>query len=103
MNLQITEDYVDATRGCRLGESGWYEPYTDNRGELYRALVKEHGRCTGKVYVDKRTPAPDDGTTGAYVETPEPVGWVFVKRQQYEDTRKPYLAETWVTIREGSA
>jgi hypothetical protein len=61
----------------------------DERGALYRALVKEYGRCISKVYVD-REGAP-----------PLAIGWVFRGRQRYTDTGEPYLRETWVTRHKG--
>lgn len=68
-----------------LGESGKYEPYTDDTGRLFRSFQKEYGRCTGKVYIDT-----DKGTKS--------IGWVFQKRQQYDDCNGSYLMETWVTL-----
>ena len=52
-------------------------------GDIYRASQKEHGRCISKVYIG-------DGI---------PVGWVFVKREKYEDDPKQsYLHETWISL-----
>lgn len=87
MTLLIQESFVNVTKGHRSGESGVYEPLTQNLGELYRALVREHGRCTGCVYVDT-----EDGTRA--------IGWVFLKRKQYADCPETFLAETWVTLHE---
>lgn len=100
MGLQISETWIDRTRDIGMGESGWYEPWTSDRGRLYRELVKEHGRCTGKVYVDRKVAATSDPTTSAHVLDPMQVGWCFVKRARYDDTRETYLCETWVTVRE---
>jgi hypothetical protein len=101
MPLEISETWVNATKGHGIGESGWYEPFTDDRGKLYRSLMREYGRCIGKVYVDVRTPAAeDDGTMGAYKERAKPIGWVFQGRDKYSDTGEPYVRETWVTVRE---
>ncbi len=55
-------------------------------GEIYRASQKEHGRCTGKVYIDTQS----RGTIS--------VGWVFVKRQKFDDSSETFLMETWVTL-----
>lgn len=71
------------------------------RSALYRFSVKEYGRCTGKVYVDKRTPTNDKG--GERWDTVH-TGWCFVKRERYEDDTlsccvdEAYLCETWVTV-----
>lgn len=94
MALYVSESYVNATKGYEFGESGPQEAYTDDPGELFRALRREYGRCIGKVYVDDRSGDP------ALVRA---VGWVFVKRMRYEDARPgdpdpTYLREVWVTL-----
>ncbi len=83
--LFAQETWINATAGYSIGESDVYETFTDNRGELYRAMVRSYGRCTGKVYVD--TP-----------QGPRAVGWVFCKRQRYDDSPETFLLETWVTV-----
>lgn len=55
-------------------------------GAIFRAAQEEYGRCQSSVYVDQDN-AP-----------PRRVGWFFVSRQQYEDTREPYLRGAWVTV-----
>lgn len=88
--MLIQETYINATEGHGIGESDEYEPFTNNPGELFRALRKEYGRCVSRVYVD----APEGGL-------PIVVGWVFVGRQKYEDDPKQtYLREVWVTCLE---
>ena len=84
--LEIQELYVNLTRNLRTGETDWYEPYTNDRGELYRHLVREYGRCTSKIY--------REGPNG-----PVTCGWVFLKRQKYDDCAETFLAETWVEVR----
>lgn len=86
MGLFIQEDWVDATQQCRVGSSGIYEAYQTEIGKLFRDLQREHGRCTGKVYIDRK-----DGTR-------QHIGWAFEKMQKYEDCNKWYLQETWVTV-----
>lgn len=86
-NLFIQEGWINATEGHGIGDSDVYETFTDDRGELYRSLQKEYGRCTGRVYVD-----------GADGGPPKAVGWVFLQRATYEDCNETYLRETWVTI-----
>jgi hypothetical protein len=81
--LWVNEAWVNATKDYRIGESGVYETCYEDKGKLYRAMVREYGRCTGHVYID-----PDAKV----------VGWVFLKRKEYEDTHETYLAETWVTV-----
>ena len=96
MPIKIRESFVNATKGYRYGDDGWYKPFTDNLGELYRSLQREYGRCIGRVYIDMRA----DGKAG-----PVPVGWVFVQRRSYDDSPETYLRETWVEYRflEGGA
>jgi hypothetical protein len=89
MSLYVNEAGRNESEGYFLGESGPVESIFDAPGEVYRFAVREYGRCTGKVYVD----LPDAPAT--------PVGWVFVKRRQYEDASETYLHETWVTLHEG--
>lgn len=83
--MLVQESYVNLTENYRIGDSEPYEPFTTDTGQLYRAYRKECGRCTGKVWIDRL-----DGTHA--------IGWIFVKRARYEDTREPYLQETWVTL-----
>ena len=84
------EDWVNKTRNYRCGSSEWYETFSTNQGDLYRAMRREYGRCTGKVYVDGQ-----DGFA-------HHVGWVFQQRKKYDDCAETFLAETWVTFRKGS-
>ena len=86
-NLFVCEEWVNATKGHRLGSSGVYETWCETLGELYHAMQKEYGRCTSKVYIDT-----DKG--------PRTIGWVFIKRQKYTDCNDTYLQETWVTVHE---
>ena len=88
MGIFIQEVWIDASDNVICGESDVYESCYDAPGEVYKALQKEYGRCTGKEYID--------GPDGKSVH----VGWVFQKRKQYEDCNKTYLAETWVTLHE---
>lgn len=83
MPLQIRESFVNLDRNVMFGESDWYMPFTDNVGKLFRSLQREYGRCASRMYNDP----------GA-----RPCGWVFIKRDVYEDTGKTYLRETWVHV-----
>ena len=87
MNLMVSESWVNATKGYRLGDSGVYESYTDKVSELFRAMQKEYGRCVSKAYID------ESGNS-------KHIGWVFQKRKQYDDCKESYLQETWVSIHE---
>lgn len=86
-NLWIQETYINESEGHMIGESDVYETYTDHRGELFRDLQREYGRCISKVYMD--TP---DGP-------PKTIGWVFSKTLGYEDApERKYVREVWVTL-----
>ena len=84
-NLFIKETWVDRTQNFLCGDSGVYETSTDNKGELFRSLQREHGKCVGKMYIDKNGEAYQ-------------CGWIFEKIRKYEDTHEKYIAETWVSL-----
>lgn len=84
-NLLAQETCRNATANYIMGESDVYETFTDDRGELFRALRRHYGGCTGKVYVET-------------AEGERAVGWVFQKTDRYEDTDEPFLREVWVTL-----
>lgn len=86
--IQIREQFVDLTRNCRTGDSGWYEAFTDDNRKLFLSLQKEHGQCRSRIYRD----APDG--------TADPIGWVFSKTDKYSDTGESFKRETWVTVRQ---
>ena len=84
-NIMVQEEWVNKTEGYRTGNTGVYESFTSDKGELYKQLSREYGRCTGKVFIDQ------EGTSHA-------IGWVFEKRVKYDDSSENYLLETWVTL-----
>lgn len=84
MPLMVSEVYVNATTDTRFGDSGIYECFTDSLGELFRRMQKEYGRCVSKVYIDS-------------IKGTKSVGWVFQKMMQYEDSKKTYIREVWVS------
>jgi len=84
--LFVQETYVNSTEGHMIGESDWYETYTDDRGKLFRDMQREYGRCVSKMYVDQ----------GSNVTQ---TGWVFEKIMGYEDKpEKKYTREVWVRV-----
>lgn len=89
--MLISESWVNATEGYRIGDSGEYEPFTDNIAKLFRSLQKEYGRCVSNMYCDTPEAMSDTGKAPA-------IGWVFQKIDHYEDTGEPYLKETWVSL-----
>jgi hypothetical protein len=86
--LLVKVDSVDATRDIRFDSFGPVptDCEEDEIGRLYRGCRREYGRCISKVYISTQT------------EKAIPIGWVFQKRQEYRDTYKPYICETWVTV-----
>jgi hypothetical protein len=86
----IKISYVDATRNVRYGDD-WLAAKDciggSTTGDLYRAMRREYGRCISRVYID---------TNGQTL----PIGWVFVSRQRYDDTREPYRREIWIMLHE---
>lgn len=84
--MLIQETWVDRSNNVRTGESSLYEPFTEDTGALYRHCMKEYGRCVGKVRIDL-----PGGSSKA-------IGWVFQKRQKYDDCNDTFLLETWVTL-----
>lgn len=87
--LWISEEHFDRTRGYCFEQIPLYETRYENNEvkKLFLALQKEYGRCRSRVYVDK-----SDGTH-------QQVGWVFEKRNQYDDCNEKYTREVWVTVK----
>ena len=86
MSIYISEAFVNKDKDIRYWSGEPYETGLDKIGNLYRCMLKEHGRCIGKVYVDR-----ENGETWA-------VGWVFIKREHYDDNKDTYIRETWITL-----
>ena len=101
--MMIRETWVNATEGYRGGDSEFYEPYTDDTGELFRSLQREFGRCTGRMYVDVNERGSFDVEPRTEFQNTEfrtkAIGWVFEKRERYTDCDETYLQETWVEAR----
>lgn len=108
--LQIRETYVNATEGYQYGESDWYDAFTSDRGELFRSLQKEYGAAT-RMYVDlpepdaAHPPVPTVPIGDRRKHRTEACGWVFSRRELYEDARgrsdaDHYTREVWVQVRE---
>jgi hypothetical protein len=86
--VQIKNNNEDNEKRYGMGDSGYYEPFTDNKKRLFRALLKENGRCVSKVYVDG-----ENGKAFA-------IGYVFQKKEKYTDCNEYFIRETWVTFHE---
>lgn len=85
--LFVREIYINATEERMYSDSEVYESSFDNVGDLFRALQKEFGACTGKMYIDTNN-------------GPKPIGWVFQKRVEYDFSKETYLREVWVEVHE---
>ena len=85
--MLIRETWVNKTKGHQCGDSGLYEPFTDDIGKLFRCLQKEFGKCVSAMYIDKGNSA-------------QKIGWVFEKKMKYEDCKEYYIQETWVELHE---
>jgi len=86
-SLWISEVWIDVDEGCRLGESGVYETYHTSVSALFKAMKKEYGGGVSKMYL-----------TDARSGKSRQVGWVFKKRKKYDDSKKTFLMETWVSV-----
>lgn len=89
--MLVSEDYVvteDNGKSYCTGDSGVYEPYTDNVRRLFDSYQREYGPCRSSIYVD--------GADGKAIK----VGWVFAKRKRFEDCKEVATFETWVTFHE---
>ena len=89
--LHVREQIVNRDKGYQVYDEGFdcndstiLEDATP--GDVYRYALGEHGRCASKMYRDV-----DGGP-------PIHCGWVFEKRERYEDTGETYLQEAWVTL-----
>lgn len=84
MNIIAEFNYVNKTKGYRIGDDSPQETRFETTGELFKFCQKEFGRCVSKQYIG-------DG---------QQIGWVFEKNVRYTDCNEYYLQETWVSIHE---
>jgi len=80
--LNKTENYLL----CEPQKTPLADTVIKNLRDLYKYGRKEYGRCVSKMYVDSK-----DGIT-------KHVGYVFEQKRYYEDTKEPYIAETWLSL-----
>lgn len=115
--MQIRETYVNGTEGYQFGQSGWLEPYADSRGQLFLDLQREYGGCISRMYQDvpkpdtAHNPLPARPIASRRDYTTQACGWVFSRREQYEDSNprwddygnrippETYIREVWVEVR----
>jgi len=81
VNVQIIEKDVNCLSYSEVED--W--SVCDTPTAVYKAAIKEYGRCVSKIYMDTNDP-----------KKPCYVGWVFEKRRRYEDADKYYIQETWI-------
>ena len=81
-----------------LDNSSSWKP--ENERDLFRLCQREYGRCLGRVHRKHNVPSP----TGGKIVITDCHGWVFHRRERYEDARRiphgeptTFLRETWVT------
>jgi hypothetical protein len=88
-NLFISETHVNATKHHVVSEIEPYETWADveQLGKLYKSLQSEYGRCISSMYIDHTDK----------VKT-QKIGWVFLSRDTYEDTKETYLREVWISV-----
>jgi hypothetical protein len=86
-NIYIQETWIDQKNKSIIGETDIYETFTDSKGKLFKALQNEYGRCISKIFVDE-----SDGKQ-------KQVGWVFEKKQKYDDINEFFILETWIVIK----
>jgi hypothetical protein len=72
----------DNEKRVGYGTSDPYETAFTHTGELYRACVKQFGRCTGAMYADPNA---------------RKIGWVFLKKVN-KGLQEMWLRETWVEV-----
>lgn len=75
-NLFIEISAVNATKRYRMYDNIFEESICDNKKDLYKALLKEYGRCTGKMFIDDKN------------GNPVQIGWVFVPGNIFEDSKE---------------
>ena len=87
--LWIKEEWIDRTRRAYSGSTEPYETSTGDIGTLFKSLQKRYGRCVSKMYFSK--------TIDGQLKTIQS-GWVFQRKQKYQDCDKYYISETWITV-----
>ena len=81
-----SESYIIGDEEIPVGDSIFYTEKGLDLSILYKYGVRNYGRCISKCYIDDSQGKPKQ------------IGWVFIKRDKYEDTGETYLKETWLTV-----
>ena len=83
--MLVKVDTVNSTEGYYIYGDREDWDTCESVGQVYKAALREYGRCVSKMYIDK----PDGKARH--------IGWVFHKRQKYDDCNKTFLLETWIS------
>lgn len=78
-----------------LGTSEPYETAFETTGDLYRACVRQFGRCIGGYYRQWGL-GQVEKVCGAHHAAARKIGWVFLKAAMTEGLEG--CVETWVTV-----
>lgn len=81
----IRETYINATEGYSFGEQTVVNPSSTDVSEIFHACRSAYGRCVSRIYVDTNS-------------GPKACGWVFQRREPYEDSTERYVREVWVQL-----
>lgn len=91
MSIGIREETIDRDQNVSSGgytyEAADLYPAIETLADLFRYGQSEFGRCTGKMYIDV-----EDGA--------KHIGYVFLKRMNYDRSDETFLAETWISMGE---
>lgn len=87
-NLIVEVVQINETKNWQIHHNTFESAY-NTPGELFRDCLKEYGKCTSKVFIDK-----------VNVDKPVHVGWCFERLEKYSDCNEKFKCATWVTVLE---
>lgn len=90
--VDLDEDGNETERSYGLGDSGCYETFTADRGELYKSFL------SGRFQDDERYGRPSKMLIDVADGPPQQVGWTFTKKVKYTDCEKFYMRTVWVEV-----
>ena len=84
----IKTTHINRDKNCTSGENSLpaEDSFIDNLSDLYKFGLKEYGRCTSKIYIDR----DKDSTVH--------IGYVFIQRLKYDDSNEYFINETWLSL-----
>jgi hypothetical protein len=84
----VRETFLNADAGYLLGEPEvTTDLFSGAPGDIFRAAQAEYGGCVSRIFVDTKA-----GT--------KTCGWVFQRREKFEDCDETFLREVWVELLE---